>query len=448
MQNLTIEEKIYGLSKIWKEAEYNFAFWDKPNMPNWEEEYNKSLSKIIKTKSTYEYYMELKRFIYLLKDGHTDVYFPQNLQNEMFFLPIKLSYIERKHIISNIDESIKDKVEPYSEVLKINGINTLEYLEKYIYPYCWTAKLSSSYYFIDKILSIGKENSFETFELQTPKGKIKKIKLYRKNKKQNYKWIIDNHFISNSDYETIHNSKTLKIQKTKENILIITIPSFADADVVEEYYNNIDIIKKSNGIIFDIRKNEGGNSDYSNEIAQSLIDGEFETSFIKLRNHIGYYKAHADFQDFKNISKEDIIKNEELKKIYLMKNNSFYLENIDKFHNPKYNLKLKQPVVVLISELTASAAEDFLISLDNAKRITIVGTPSFGSTGQPIMFDLPGGGFCRICSIQCLYPNGKDIINKGVQPHIFTDLSVNDYINKNDSVLKIGLETIFDKINK
>jgi hypothetical protein len=26
--NLSLEEKVYGLSLIWKEAEYSFAFWD------------------------------------------------------------------------------------------------------------------------------------------------------------------------------------------------------------------------------------------------------------------------------------------------------------------------------------------------------------------------------------------------------------------------------------
>jgi len=33
--NLTTEEKLYGLSKLWKESSYNFAFFDQvPNL-NW-----------------------------------------------------------------------------------------------------------------------------------------------------------------------------------------------------------------------------------------------------------------------------------------------------------------------------------------------------------------------------------------------------------------------------
>lgn len=38
MKTITDAQKIYELSKIWEEAAYNFAFWDKVNM-NWDEEY-------------------------------------------------------------------------------------------------------------------------------------------------------------------------------------------------------------------------------------------------------------------------------------------------------------------------------------------------------------------------------------------------------------------------
>ena len=38
MQTLSDEQKIFELSQIWKDAEYNFAFWDKVNV-DWDEEY-------------------------------------------------------------------------------------------------------------------------------------------------------------------------------------------------------------------------------------------------------------------------------------------------------------------------------------------------------------------------------------------------------------------------
>ena len=68
MKTITDAQKIYELSKIWEEAAYNFAFWDKVNM-NWDEEYKKALPRVLKTKDLYDYYRELKRFVALLKDS-------------------------------------------------------------------------------------------------------------------------------------------------------------------------------------------------------------------------------------------------------------------------------------------------------------------------------------------------------------------------------------------
>ena len=76
MKNITDEQKIYELSKIWKEAAYNFAFWDKVDI-DWDEEYRKTLVRVLETKDIYDYYNELSRFVALLGDGHTSVSFPR-----------------------------------------------------------------------------------------------------------------------------------------------------------------------------------------------------------------------------------------------------------------------------------------------------------------------------------------------------------------------------------
>lgn len=37
MDNITNSQKIFEVSEIWKEAAYNFVYWDKLNL-NWDEE--------------------------------------------------------------------------------------------------------------------------------------------------------------------------------------------------------------------------------------------------------------------------------------------------------------------------------------------------------------------------------------------------------------------------
>jgi len=97
---------------------------------------------------------------------------------------------------------------------------------------------------------------------------------------------------------------------------------------------------------------------------------------------------------------------------------------------------------VLANEGTASAAEDFLVALDNNGRATIVGTPSYGSTGQPIFGELPGGGEFRVCSRWCLYPDGREFINTGVQPQVYAPLTLEDYKSNFYSVFATGMEVL------
>ena len=48
MKNITDMLKIYEVSKIWKGAAYNFAFWDKIDI-DWDEEYRKALTRVQET---------------------------------------------------------------------------------------------------------------------------------------------------------------------------------------------------------------------------------------------------------------------------------------------------------------------------------------------------------------------------------------------------------------
>ncbi|WP_315818881.1 S41 family peptidase [Paraflavitalea speifideaquila] len=89
------------------------------------------------------------------------------------------------------------------------------------------------------------------------------------------------------------------------------------------------------------------------------------------------------------------------------------------------------PLVVLIGNNTASAAEDFLIALDDLKgRATVIGERTYGSTGQPLMFDLPGGGSARVCTKRDTYSDGREFVGYGVKPDIEVKRTVEDYVKK------------------
>jgi hypothetical protein len=69
--SLTTEEKIAGLSKLWAEAKFGFAFFDQVPDLDWDAVYISYIPRVIATKSTKGYYRLLQEMAVLLEDGHT-----------------------------------------------------------------------------------------------------------------------------------------------------------------------------------------------------------------------------------------------------------------------------------------------------------------------------------------------------------------------------------------
>ncbi|MCK4558184.1 MAG: hypothetical protein KAV45_00270 [Calditrichia bacterium] len=109
--NLSTEEKLFGLSKLWMEAIYNFAFFDQVPDLNWDSCYQSFIPQVMTTKTDWEYYLVLQRFIASLKDGHTRIFPPPELRNKYYGTAtkqIKTRLIEGKVIITDVlDDAIE-----------------------------------------------------------------------------------------------------------------------------------------------------------------------------------------------------------------------------------------------------------------------------------------------------------------------------------------------------
>ena len=444
--NISNELKIYELSLIWKEAEYNFAFWEKLNgTVNWDDEYKKALIRVLATTNLYDYYMELMKFISLLRDGHTGVWFPQSIGNSAEYtakLPISTRLIGGERIITNVKKCIVDKVRRWSVIKKIDGVDIDEYIEKNIYPYIWHEKKDSADFTVNNFLSCGAAGSIVEFEVEHD-GKTETIALTRT--KGDVDWVYDNSTMKpGENLRQEYKSESHSIAFTDDNIAIITINTFDNDKLTEEFYANQNMLKNMRGFIIDVRNNGGGMGEYARNIAKAFISGEFAGESDATPVHIAMYRAQAKWCNFGDKTYNEIVaergENEHLEKVYKIYNHIYYQKSDDTVNRDGCPFLLNQPLVVLSSCNTASAAEDFLIYLDYAKRATIVGSASYGSTGQPLFIDLESGGGFRICTRNCTYPDGRQFIDIGVQPHIKCEITLDDYKNGVDSVMNKGLE--------
>lgn len=76
------------------------------------------------------------------------------------------------------------------------------------------------------------------------------------------------------------------------------------------------------------------------------------------------------------------------------------------------------PVVTLVNEYSASAAELVAGALQDSKRSTIVGAQTFGKGSVQTIFDLPGGAGLRLTTMRYYTPSGRSIQAQGILPDI------------------------------
>ena len=75
-ENLSTEEKLEGLSRVWQEARFNFANFDLVPNVQWDSLYRAYVNPVIASKDIHEYYNVLKQFNQHLRDGHSRVMEP------------------------------------------------------------------------------------------------------------------------------------------------------------------------------------------------------------------------------------------------------------------------------------------------------------------------------------------------------------------------------------
>ena len=80
-----------------------------------------------------------------------------------------------------------------------------------------------------------------------------------------------------------------------------------------------------------------------------------------------------------------------------------------------------EPCVVLVSQWTASASELVAGALQDHKRATIVGEPTFGKGSVQAILSLPNGAGMRLTVARYYTPNGRAIQADGVHPDVMVE---------------------------
>lgn len=414
--NISDEEKIAGLSKFWSEAKYNFINFHLVPDLDWDKTYLEFIPKVLATKSTLEYYKVLQMFCARLRDGHTDVYMPNELAEEVAARPaISTRLVENRVIIIRLlDEKLKSEgLAIGQEVVEIDGVPVKKYADEMVLPFIGESTPQSyethvyQYFLFNGAISKPVE-----LTIRDVKGNVFKKTLPR------LKWQDLNKLVAPR--------QPFEMSMLPNNVAHVKVNSMADGDKADELFaQKFPEISRADALILDLRDNGGGSSGIGYRILSFLIDKPFKQSKWFTREYHPTFRAwgRAD----KTFGDANAFE--------------FNLETIKKMRGENTQPFLK-PVIVLSSPRTFSAAEDFLVAFKPLKRGLIIGEPSGGSTGQPLVISLPGGGSARICSKHDTFADGTAFVGVGVMPDILAKPKVSDFVENKDSVLEFALQQL------
>jgi len=174
--------------------------------------------------------------------------------------------------------------------------------------------------------------------------------------------------------------KSVKVKKVEDNIGYIRIAAFQERTAEDLRKALKEVGEKNNplkGLVLDLRNDPGG-----------LLSQAIDVSDMFLKSGvIVSTRGRAKSMESKSMAKDD-------------------------------GNEIKCPIVVLVNEGTASAAEIVAGALQDNGRALIVGTQTFGKASVQTVIPLEGGSALKLTTARYYTPKGRSIQAAGITPDI------------------------------
>jgi carboxyl-terminal processing protease len=413
---MKLNEKLYVLSTVWSQLKFCFANFEKVPEFDPDREFINALD-LISNGDMYDFYKILARFVAKAKDTHTQVIPCEALYNEIFCCPpVSLVEAEGKAWVRSVAAEFASVLPLGSEILSIDGVPLMQYLESTIFPQVMTSERMLLSQGIGQCL-YGKKNTKVSIGYTDKYGNDKSIIFDRFGSNDLQKMEFANllGFSSNCDFE---------FKNLSNDIFYIAANTFSNRKFLDEIDNYLMDIDKAKSVIIDLRYNGGGNSTYGEELLRYFISEEKVIGISQIKQFIPCYET--------------------VKKYFPEAECDYELEDYP-WIKSKATIKPNQflfskPVYILQSRNTASAAEDFIAAAKNFKNFITIGENTNGGTGTQIFTDLGHGLTLRVCCKRDLTSDGYDYSRWGFAPDVLIERKIKDLIENRDVVLSHAIE--------
>jgi carboxyl-terminal processing protease len=398
---LTDEEKIAGLSRAWSEVRYNFANFDLIPDLDWDATYVAYIPRVRAAQSTLAYYNVLAEFVAKLRDGHTGVSPPDELRDRLWAMPpIRQRLIGGRIVVVRVGPDAQKLIGVGDEILEVDAKPWQDYAASNVTPYLSASTPQDLTHRIGDRLLTGAAGSIVTLTIRDSRGALKTVQLERAPIAKRLRVV----------------SNAFEMRMLPGNIAYVALNDFGTPEAADEYDRHYDEIAKADALILDVRNNGGGDSDVGYRVLSTLTAVTTPATRAQKMVYRPTDRARRLAQ-------------------------ALEFEESELTPDPKKRLYTR-PVAVLIGPATYSAAEDFLVAWKMMKRGSTIGSPSGGSTGQPLHLSLPGGGSMRICTKRDRFANGEEFVGVGIKPDIEVQNTFEDVRTGRDRVLEAAVAAV------
>jgi C-terminal processing protease CtpA/Prc len=401
---LPVDERIAGLSQIWSTARADFVWFDHVPDLDWDRAYRDALPRVIAASDTAAYYRELMRFVALLRDGHSNVYAPEALSSRFYARPgLRTELVEDRVLVIGIADPNLGVlgVRVGDEVVAVDGTPVHDYATREVTPFqsSSTGQDRDIRSFRYALLS-GPADRPVALTLRHADGRVVVVKAPR----------------SGFTPTPPRPSETFTLRD--DGIAVLAAGQFENDAAARLMDSHADEILSAKGLILDLRGNGGGSSDNGYPLLSWLSERPIAgtVSAVRVNDALDHARQGAG----------TAMRWRRLPVGELKPGKRFF----------------GGPVVMLIDARTFSAAEDTAAVFRQMHRGTIIGSASGGSTGQPLLFDLPGGGKARICVKRDSYADGSDFVGVGVLPDVAVTPTIASVRAGTDPVLDRALQSM------
>lgn len=425
---ITREQRAFGLVTIYANASQHFPYFDQlPNL-DWDKAFMEYLPQVEKPQSLHEYYLVLRRFIALLEDGHTSVYFPPSVQPNLGRLPLRFEILEGKWVVTERipnPEVLAEDIPPGTILESIEGMPPGKYYAEKFFPYIGNPRKQIKVRDLDGYATYIKDTKVKV-TLRYPNGSSRERVLTANRTTQ---WTDELRAKYTCPWRE---GPGFSSSEPEPGILYIAFRS-CDQESETKAVKLLESRKDNwpKGVILDLRANPGGSSPI--RLLERLISEPAKWDVMTTRWSLSYMEAQVGKGGEKAAA--EWLKNRGLPAQFTP---GWYGSSAGPIAPAE--IHYDGPLVVLTGPSTGSAAEHLVILLQQAGRGTVMGDYTGDSSGQPVFFDLPGGGSGRVIATRSRYIDGREFTDVGCKPDILVMPTIKGITEGRDEVLAAALE--------